>query len=62
MRTELHQKLFANVILSTKSEPLSSKRFRQTATGSGAVYYAAVTFAVAIALIALIFSKVNHGL
>ncbi len=57
MRTELHQKLLANVILSTKSEPLSIKRFRQSASASGVAFYIGACFAAALGLLALAFSK-----
>jgi|GEM_PF-3794385 len=61
MRTELHQKLLANVILSTKSEPLSIKRFRHSAVASSAVFYVAAGFAAVIGLIALAFSKFSYS-
>ncbi len=57
MRTELHQKLLANVILSTKSETLTIKRFRQSSLASGAVFYIGAFVAAALGLVALVFSK-----
>jgi hypothetical protein len=60
MRTELHQKLLANVILSTKSEPLSIKRLRQSAT-SGAFLYLAASCLAALGLLVLAFSKWTHS-
>ncbi len=60
MRTELHQKLLANVILSTKSEPLSIKRLRHSATG-GVLFYLAASCAAALGLLALAFTKWNES-
>ncbi|HYX39043.1 MAG: hypothetical protein M3Q07_00600 [Pseudobdellovibrionaceae bacterium] len=61
MRTELHQKLLANVILSTKSEPLSIKRFRHSATASGVLFYLAASCAAALGLLVLALTKWTHA-